>query len=380
MLEVIKRDPVFTEFIMRSSIEMDVSFTWGSIRECISTKWQDKKIIGFIDSKVYESCDSWQALEQKHENLLLIPTNLVESKKQVDSLLACLERIESSGFSRRDDVLLAIGGGVLMDLVSLAANLYRRGVAVVKVPTTLLGFVDASIGIKTGVNFEGQRNRLGTYYLNYDVIYDQSLLITLNSQLVREGLGEIFKIAIIKSNALFIMLEESADKITDPEFFQTVEGAKIIGLSVQLMLEELHNNPTETNLKRCVDFGHSFSPLVEMQSISLPNMMPIPHGLAVGADCIITSIIAYNRGLLSIDALERINLLGQSIDFLPSHPIFHQDEIMWASLMDMSIHRGGAQNLPVPTSIGAYTFVQDLEFDEMKIAVSAFRENAKKCT
>ena len=374
MLEVIERDAVHTEFIMRSSIEMEISFTWGSIQELISTQWKGNKVIGFIDSKVYESCDSWQALEKSHENLLLIPTNLVESTKQVESLLACLERIESSGFSRRDDILLAIGGGVLMDLVSLAANLYRRGVSVVKVPTTLLGFVDASIGIKTGVNFKGQRNRLGTYYLNYDVIYDRSLLGTLNSQLIREGLGEIFKIAIIKSKALFELLEENVDRIMDPKFYQTDEGARIIGLSVQLMLEELHSNPTETNLKRCVDFGHSFSPLVEMQSISLPNMAPIPHGLAVGADCVITSIIGFNRGLLGVDALERIILLGQSIDFLPSHAIYHQHDIMWASLIDMTVHRGGNQNLPVPTNIGEYAFLQDLEFDEMKIAVNIFRE------
>jgi 3-dehydroquinate synthase len=326
MLEVIERDAVLTEFIMRSSIEMEVSFTWGSIQELISTQWKGNKVIGFIDSKVYESCDSWQTLEQNHENLLFIPTNLVESTKQVESLLACLERIESSGFSRRDDILLAIGGGVLMDLVSLAANLYRRGVSVVKVPTTLLGFVDASIGIKTGVNFKGQRNRLGTYYLNYDVIYDRSLLGTLNSQLIREGLGEIFKIATIKSKTLFELLEENVDRITDPKFYQTDEGARIIALSVQLMLEELHSNPTETNLKRCVDFGHSFSPLVEMQSISLPNMAPIPHGLAVGADCVITSIIGFNRGLLGVDALERIISLGQSIDFLPSHVIYHQHD------------------------------------------------------
>ncbi|MEC8191071.1 MAG: hypothetical protein VX033_07785, partial [Verrucomicrobiota bacterium] len=338
-------------------------------KDCIS-----KKVVAFIDSKVYESDSSWLTLQKENANLFLIPTNLGESTKHNESLFACLERIESIGFSRRDDTLLAIGGGVLMDLVSLAANLYRRGVAVIKVPTTLLGFVDASVGIKTGINFMGQRNRLGTYYLNYDVIYDRSLIKTLGSDLIREGLGEIFKIAIIKSRSLFELLEANLDNILDPLFYQTDAGAEIIGLSVKLMLEELHENPTETNLKRCVDFGHSFSPLLEMQSISDDDYTDIPHGLAVGADCVITSIIARNRKLLSRKDCDRILSVANVIKFLPEHPIYQRDDIMWSSLLDMTEHRGGCQNLPYPTGIGQFDFIQDLAHEELVSASAEFRQ------
>ena len=363
----------FLEFKMKSSIEREVSFYWDDIKQKIANDWSSKKLVAFIDSNVYESDSSWLTLEKENSNLLLLPTNLGESTKHTESLLACLERIESIGFSRRDDILLAIGGGVLMDLVSLAANLFRRGVAVVKVPTTLLGFVDASIGIKTGINFMGQRNRLGTYYLNYDVVYDRSLLNTLSSQLIREGLGEIFKIAIIKSRPLFELLEANIKKILDPVFYQTDAGTEIIGLSVKLMLEELHENPTETNLKRCVDFGHSFSPLVEMQSIRDDDYTDIPHGLAVGADCIITSIIARNRGILSAGDYGRILSVGKVINFLSEHPVYEHNDIMWSSLVDMTEHRGGNQNLPYPTEIGAFDFIQDLEIDELRVASDEFR-------
>ena len=362
------------EFKMKSSIEREVSFYWADVKQKIFNDWGSKKIIAFIDSTVYESDDSWLTLEQNHSSLFLIPTNLGESTKQTESLLACLERIESIGFSRRDDILIAIGGGVLMDLISLAANLYRRGVAVIKVPTTLLGFVDASIGIKTGVNFMGQRNRLGTYYLNYDVLYDRSLLATLSSDLLREGLGEIFKIAIIKSRLLFELLEKKSKHLLDPLFYQTDTGAEIIGLSVKLMLEELHENPTETNLKRCVDFGHSFSPLVEMRSIEETNFSDITHGLAVGADCIITCLIARNRGLLSVDEFDRILSVGKAIDFLSEHPIYEHNDIMWSSLVDMTEHRGGNQNLPYPTEIGRYDFIQDLVYEELVNASAEFRQ------
>ena len=364
----------FLEFKMKSSIEREVSFYWDDIKQKIANDWSTKKVVAFIDSNVYESDSAWLTLEEENSNLFLLPTNLGESTKHTESLLACLERIESIGFSRRDDILLAIGGGVLMDLVSLAANLYRRGVAVVKVPTTLLGFVDASIGIKTGINFMGQRNRLGTYYLNYDVVYDRSLLKTLSSNLIREGLGEIFKIAIIKSRSLFELLEDNIKSILDPVFYQTDAGAEIIGLSVKLMLEELHENPTETNLKRCVDFGHSFSPLVEMQSIRDDDYTDIPHGLAVGADCVITSIIARNRKLLSHKDCDRILSVANAIKFLPEHPIYQRDDIMWSSLLDMTEHRGGCQNLPYPTEIGQFDFIQDLAHEELVSASAEFRQ------
>jgi len=361
------------EFKMKSSIDREVSFYWSDVKHKISSDWSSRRIVAFIDSNVYESDSSWLTLEKNHSGLFLIPTNLGESTKQTESLLACLERIESIGFSRRDDILIAIGGGVLMDLVSLAANLYRRGVAVVKVPTTLLGFVDASIGIKTGINFMGQRNRLGTYYLNYDVLYDRALLKTLSTDLLREGLGEIFKIAIIKSKRLFELLENNSKDILDPLFYQSSIGAEIIGLSVQLMLEELHDNPTETNLMRCVDFGHSFSPLVEMRCIKDSEFSEIPHGLAVGADCIITSIIARNRGKLSADDYGRILSVGKAINFLSEHPVYKHNDIMWSSLVDMTEHRGGNQNLPYPTEIGNFDFIQDLEIDELRAASDEFR-------
>jgi 3-dehydroquinate synthetase len=377
MLEVIDSDPTRLRFKMTSSVSREIDFDWACIKETIRCKWKDKKVLAFIDSKVYESSEEWAKLELEHRSLMLVPTNLSESTKQVNSLLACLERIETAGFSRRDDVLLAIGGGVLMDLVSLAANLYRRGVAVVKVPTTLVGFVDASVGIKTGVNYLGQRNRLGSYYLNYDVIYDTELLKTMDEELVREGLGEIFKIAIIKSKKLFELLEQSLDDLKEPGFYQSSAGTEIIGLSVKLMLEELHDNPTETNLMRCVDFGHSFSPLIEMQSLELEHVDAIPHGLAVGADCIITSIISFNRGLLDSKSLARIMAVGEVVDFIHGHELYERDDLMWSSLLDMTVHKSGDQNLPIPTEIGNYSFIQDLSFDEMSRATRRFREGIK---
>lgn len=361
-------------FVMSSSIDRDINFSWVNLNDLILDNYLHKKVICFVDPKVYSShMEMWKNLEENHASLFIVPTNITEKDKSLDSLVACLERIENIGLSRRGDILMAVGGGVLMDMVSLAANLYRRGVPVIKVPTTLLGFVDASVGIKTGINFLGVRNRLGSYYLNYDVMFDTMFLSTINENLIREGMGEIFKIAIIKSNELFELIEENIDFIFDNSFFQSDTGSKIISLSVRLMLEELHENPTETNLMRCVDFGHSFSPLLEMQSIEIKTVKSIPHGIAVGSDCIITSIISHNRGILSSKDLNRILHIGKLINFDPGHPLYERDDIMWSSMMEMTNHRAGNQNLPIPVKIGEYKFLQDVSFEELQKASKLYR-------
>ena len=80
---------------------------------------------------------------------------------------------------RRREPFLAIGGGVVLDIAGMAACLYRRGVPFVRVPTTLLAIVDASVGVKTGINFQARRNRLGSYFPPLASYLDKSFLITL---------------------------------------------------------------------------------------------------------------------------------------------------------------------------------------------------------
>lgn len=375
MLDINKENNTDVNFKMKSAIEKEIDISWKTLHEHIEANFKNKKVIIFVDSKVFNfNQDYFLNLENNNDNLNIFPTNVIEETKDIASLISCLERIENVGLARRDEGLYAIGGGALMDLIAMAGSVYRRGVKVIKVPTTLLGFVDASIGIKTGVNFLGQRNRAGTYNLNFDVILDSSFLKTVSKDQLREGLGEIFKIAIIKSKNLFGLLEKNNVEIFNPSFYSRIEGKEIINESIRLMLEELHDNPTEENLKRCVDFGHTFSPLTEMKSIEFDPSNSIPHGLSVGADCIITAIIARNKGLLNEKEVERIKILGRIIDFQFDHKMYKRDDIMWSSMLEMKKHRAGNLNLPYPTEIGSYDFIQELDFTELEEATKEFRK------
>jgi len=363
-----------SDYKMKARIERLISIEWGGLYEILKRK--EKKTVVFIDPLVYSlNSSSFDRIEKCNQNVEIIPTMINESQKNLDSLVGVLERFENLSIGRRDDFVYAVGGGALLDLISLAANLFRRGVSVVKVPTTLLGCVDASIGIKTGINFLNRRNRLGTYYLNYSVLLDTSFLTSLGTSLLREGLGEIFKIALIKSEPLFRLLEENKKKLLSSDFYTSDKGRQIISMSIGLMLEELHENPTESDLKRNVDFGHSFSPLVEMYSIELNGVEEISHGIAVGNDCVLTSIIAKNRKLLSESDLLRVISLAEFIDFNKYHQLQRDVDVMWSSFMDMTKHRGGDQNLPVPIGIGSYDFLQDVTYEEL---VKAVAENANE--
>jgi 2-epi-5-epi-valiolone synthase len=369
MLEIVENQfKELNAFKMKTIISSEIDIEWGDLFAQLSCK--SSKTIVFIDPIVHSlHVAKFNEIEKLNDRVQIVPTKVNETTKDLDSLIRVLERFENLSVGRRDDFIYAVGGGALLDLVSLAANLYRRGVPVVKVPTTLLGCVDASIGIKTGLNFLNRRNRLGSYYLNYSVLLDTQFLTSLDSNLIREGLGEIFKIALIKSSKLFELLEASKFELLNGEFYNRVAGQNIIGLSIQLMLEELHDNPTETNLKRCVDFGHSFSPLVEMYSIEKDGVESIPHGIAVGNDCVITSIISNHRGSLSNADLSRIIRLADYINFRKNHYLHQSVEVMWGSFADMTKHRGGDQNLPIPTAIGTFDFIQDLNYSELEKAV-----------
>lgn len=354
---------------MSVQIRSDIDIIWTDVLAYVSKLKFDKKIV-FIDPVVLSNFPKFLDLERNKNDMLLVPTNIVEGNKNLESVISLLNIIENHGIGRKNDLICAVGGGALMDTVSMAASIYRRGVKVVKVPTTLLGIVDAAIGIKTGVNFENQRNRLGSYHINYDVLLDVQFLQSLSGNMMRQGLGEIFKIALIKSRDLFVLLEQNKTKLVESSFYQSESGRQIINSSILSMLEELHDNPREDCLMRCVDFGHTFSPLTEMESLRRPGARGVPHGFAVAYDCLLSATISYNRKILPRDDYIRALKLYKYFDFDLSNPVYNDIDLLWASMLEMKKHRGGNQNIPVPSAIGQYVFLQDLSYEELVCAQS----------
>lgn len=167
---------------------------------------------------------------------------------------------------RRREPFLAIGGGCVLDIAGMAACLYRRGVPFVRVPTTLLAIVDASVGVKNGIDYccavtdETYKNRVGSFYAPSACLLDPAFIASQDARNISNGFGEILKLALVRSSDLFDLLEAHGKTLIDTRFedesLRTAGvSSRIIDLSIQIMLEELGPNLWETKLDRCVDYG-----------------------------------------------------------------------------------------------------------------------------
>ena len=304
-------------------------------------------------------------------NYHILPLEVVEENKDMDSLVFLLKEMEQFGILRRDEPLIAIGGGVLIDIAGMAASMYRRGIPYIRVPTTLIGLIDASIGIKTGINFEHRRNRLGIYFPPMASYLDKSFLGTLNELEISSGLGEILKMGVVKDYPLFVILENHGKELLESKFLECDVADEVINRSVQGMKDELEDNLWEKDLKRLMDFGHSFSPMIEMRSIHDKTSSPLTHGQAVTLDIIYSSIISNERGMLSYQELLRIIKTAKNMMLPTYHELFTKPSMILEALKDTMRHRNGDQNLPIPQKIGESVFVNDLTYEEIKVAAQS---------
>ena len=333
----------------------------------------------FVDSKVFGTYGEKIHLYFSENNIRakIISIDISEEKKGLDTLMFMLNIIENFGLLRRSEPILAIGGGVLLDMIGLAANIFRRGVPYIKVPTTLLSLVDASVGVKTSINHFDRRNRLGSYYAPSAVYLDKTFLKSLPPDEIYSAMGEIIKMAVIKDANLFDLLESHASDVIEEKFIVDGVSDEIIYKSIDGMIAELEPNLWELDLKRIVDFGHSFSPLLEMKSLEDSNAMSLTHGQAVALDVIFSSCLGYQKGFLDENDLERIIKVCRSCKLPVYHQYFEDHLLLWNSLIDTSNHRNGDQNLPIPNGIGKSIFLNNITIDDIKKTISIYQNKVK---
>lgn len=305
-------------------------------------------------------------------------TNGVEAKictvpggdvnKNEEYYFTVFKELCSFDLMRKSEPLLAIGGGVTTDLGGFVASTYRRGIPHVKIPTTLMGYVDASVGIKTGVNFGKYKNRMGSFEIPAEVILDKTFLKTLDTRNLINGIGEIVKLAVILDPVLFDLLEQSGTTLIRDKF-QSEIGEMILDRSILKMINELSDNLYETVLRRKVDFGHTFS--LEIESASNYDTM---HGEAVAIDILYSCCLSFTRGLLKAYDLNRVFALFYTLG-LPVWSPYLDPARLWTGILERVMHRDGQQLIPVPTQIGRCQFINDLRKEEVKFALDIMQNN-----
>lgn len=219
-----------------------------------------------------------------------------------------------------------------------------------------------------------KKNRIGSFYAPCGAFLDKKFISTQNTRNIINGFGEIMKLALVRSQELFDLLENEGKRMIE-EKFQSNDGVsdRIIELSIQIMLEELGPNLWEFQLERCVDFGHTFSKIMEM----IPGI-DLMHGEAVNIDGLLCVVISWLRQYINQEDRDRIFKCMLEIG-LPTWINEMKDiDMLYKGLMDAVEHRHGKQRVPLITGIGKSICVNDITKEEVKLAVDEMVEMHKR--
>jgi len=221
-----------------------------------------------------------------------------ENEKNIESAQNIWRAMQDAKCDRKS-LVVNIGGGVVTDLGGFAASLFMRGVKFVNIPTTLLSQVDASVGGKTGIDFNGVKNLIGTFNQPVKVIIDTDFLKTLPKRQFLSGFAEIIKHGLISDKEYF-------EKVTSkrPLEFTDDEMMEIIFHSCEIKAQIIEGDEEETGKRKLLNFGHTVGHAIE--SLSLETSSPLLHGEAISLGMLVESKISELEDLLTHDEFSKI--------------------------------------------------------------------------
>jgi len=203
----------------------------------------------------------------------------------------------------RSSFILGIGGGVVCDIAGFVASTYMRGIRFGFVASTLLSQVDASVGGKNGVNFNGYKNMVGVFNQPQFVICDPNLLKTLPVREIRCGLAEVVKHAAIADAELFAYLEQNHTRALALGN-EVIE--KMVHASVVIKSNIVNKDETEKGERRKLNFGHTFGHAVE-------KIAGLPHGEAISIGMMLAATVSEMKGRITSVAVQRMEALLEKL-------------------------------------------------------------------
>jgi 3-dehydroquinate synthase len=239
-----------------------------------------------------------------------------ERYKSFRSLEKAVTFLSENRFER-DDLVMALGGGVVGDLAGFSAAIYLRGLSVVQVPTTLLSQIDSSVGGKTGINLPTGKNLVGAFHQPASVFIDTETLVSLPSRELVSGLCEMVKQALISDQSLFELtvncLQKTArnrDFLVSPEFENLIAAQCAFKASIVANDERESTSRSDTKSRRVLNFGHTTAHALE----TITNYRVFRHGEAVGYGLLVAGELSRNLGLIDAGELkslrEAVRLVG----------------------------------------------------------------------
>jgi len=323
-----------------------------------------------------------------HELPLTIASfKISENVKTMRTAEAMIDAMQDFGLNRQEPVLV-MGGGLLTDMAGFACSMMRRNTPYVRVPTSLIGLIDASIAIKVAVNHADGKNKLGAFHAHQAVFLDTAFLATLPAKEIRVGMAEIIKISVVEELQTFELLEKYCEELVETKFghvnpdgkFSTEDlsaikeaGSIVLYRAIHRMLELESPNLQELSLDRAIAFGHTWSPEVELVAKYRYGKL-IMHGHAVAMDMALSMTLAHQRGLINEQDRDRVHSVISKVGLMLDHPAQWESDVMCRATEQITQTRNGKLRAAVPVRrLGQCTFLNDVEHEELMEAVQAHK-------
>lgn len=223
----------------------------------------NKKVLLLSDDNIPTSYK--ESIKQQYDITCNIILKHGEKSKNYKNVLKVINSLISYNFNK-DDVIIALGGGVILDIASLIATLYKRGIDLVFIPTSLLAMLDASIGSKNAIDYNNIKNVIGTFYDPKIVLIDPNLLKTLKKKQLYSGLCEALKTALIHNENFYYYIRDNS---------LSLNYEKVIYESLKIKKYFIENDKYDISIRHALNFGHTYGHAIEIA-------YKLPHGIAIG--------------------------------------------------------------------------------------------------
>jgi 3-dehydroquinate synthase len=256
---------------------------------------QYSKIVVIADNNTKRHCyPVLKAFLPKH-SVVTVPSG--EAHKTLATCEKIWEAMTREELDRHA-LVINVGGGVIGDMGGFCAAVYKRGIDFIQVPTTLLSQVDASVGGKLGIDFQGFKNHLGVFNIPKSVLIDPVFLKTLPEREIRSGFGEVIKHCLIADAAKW-------EEIRTKDFEQQ-NWPDLIAHSVKIKQQVVDQDPTEKGLRKILNFGHTLGHAVETCFLNKPANQRLFHGEAIAVGMIMEAYLSFERKMIDQQTLTDI--------------------------------------------------------------------------
>ncbi len=244
------------------------------------------KIFVIVDSNTHNFCyANFISKIETNLEIEIIEIEAGEIHKTIDTCVGVWSALSNLNADRKS-LIINLGGGVVTDLGGFVASTYKRGIKYINVPTSLLAMVDASVGGKTGVDLDTLKNQIGVINIPEMVLVDTSFLSTLPENEMRSGLAEMLKHGLIFS-------EQYWNKFKDLSLLNIEDLDELIYESILIKQNIVDIDPSEDNLRKTLNFGHTLGHAIESYYLSNPDKPNLLHGEAVAIGMVLACYLSF---------------------------------------------------------------------------------------